>query len=140
MDLEEIYQSKFIIIEVDVGKKLLLTTWTEETQILEDKIYREEVLNYVEYLKKYQPKFLLNDIRLFMMPLVPETQEWLAELISEILNQYVEKYAIITPEEFIPQLAVDQAVDEVKKLGNATIFKHFDSIDEAMDWLFKKQD
>lgn len=132
---EEIYQSKFATINVEFTSSFLSLIWTDEQDNLQENTYKDEVLNYKTFLEKYQPKFILDDARRFLMPIPPDIQEWVAKTITETLNQYVEKYAMVMPVEFIANLSADQNIDEVQGSVSKTIFQQFASIEEAMDWM-----
>lgn len=133
--LEKIYQSKFVKIKVDVDEFLLFITWREGIEKLEDSTYRKEVLNIISLVKKYEPRFVLDDARLFTMPIIPETQEWVALNAVDIYSQIIEKYAMIMPVEIFAKISTEQNISEVKRIGNTTESREFDTIEEAVKWL-----
>ncbi len=135
--LEKTYQSQFAIIQVDSSKFFLSIIWTENTTQLEDQVYRKEVLNLVEAMKKYQPKYVLDDARLFNMPIAPETQAWVAKVNSESRVESLEKYAMLMPEDYISRLSADQNITEANEQSpeTAVMIRQFDVEDKAMDWL-----
>ncbi|HAS43690.1 MAG TPA: hypothetical protein DCS93_24630 [Microscillaceae bacterium] len=136
--LEKVYQSEFVIISVDDSKSFTMMTWTKETFDLEDHIYRKEVLNWIEALKKYQPRYVLDDARLFSMPIAPETQEWAAQVNNENKIETIEKYAIVMPKDYISNLSTDQNIEEViihQVEKTTAAIQQFDVMDTAMNWL-----
>lgn len=133
--LENIYESKFVTIEMDKDNFLLYIIWIGHTENLTDEIYRKEVLNIVNTVKKYQPKIVLDDARLFNMPIVPETQEWVALTAVDVYSEIIEKYAMVMPKEIFAKVSAEQNINEVKRIGNTTESKQFDSVEEAKKWL-----
>ena len=136
--LEKVYQSEFVIISVDDSKSFTIMTWTKETYDLEDHIYRKEVLNWIEALKKHQPRYVLDDARLFSMPIAPETQEWAAQVNNENKIETIEKYAIVMPKDYISNLSTDQNIEEViihQVEKTTAAIQQFDVMDTAMNWL-----
>lgn len=133
---EIVYQSEYLTTEYDAGKSLFYTTWSPKTNHLENEGYREEVLHYTKLVEKFQPELFLNDARLFEVPIVPETQQWISENSVPIIHKYILKYAIVIPQEFIAQLSIDQTTDEAERvITEKSIIKQFTSILEAKIWL-----
>jgi len=136
--LEKIYQSEFVIISLDDSKSFIMMTWTKNTFDLEDHVYRQEVLNWAKALKEQQPRYVLDDARLFSMPIAPETQEWVASMNNKNKFEAMEKYAIVMPKDYISNLSTDQNITEiitqqVEKVP--TLIQQFDTMDAAMNWL-----
>ncbi|OJJ19582.1 hypothetical protein BKI52_22505 [marine bacterium AO1-C] len=136
--LEKVYQSKFAVINVDNSKFFASITWTENTTHLEDQVYRKEVLNWIEAMKKCQAKYVLDDARLFNMPIAPETQEWVAKVNSESGLESLERYAMLMPEDYISRLSASQNITEAaaQRVEEATVMvRQFDARDKAIIWL-----
>jgi len=136
--LEKIYQSEFVIINVDDSKSFIVMTWTKDTYDLEDQAYRKEILNWIEVLKNNQPRYALDDARLFSMPIAPETQEWVAEVNSKNRFETIEKYAIVMPKDYISNLSTNQNIEEIithQVEKTIAVVQQFDSMEVAMDWL-----
>lgn len=131
---EEIYNSPFAIIKIDKTKNYLTIIWEEETINIQDDEYRNEILNYVSIIEKYQPSFIIDDARLYGSAILPETQEWVGKTTSEVFQKYIKKYAMIMPEEFFANLSADLNIDEVEKLSQLNI-QQFKTIEEALAWL-----
>jgi len=136
--LEKIYQSKFAVINVDDSKFFISIIWTEGTARLEDHVYRKEVLNLIEIMKKHQARYVLDDARLFNMPIAPETQEWVAKVHNESKNESLEKYAMLMPKDYISKLSASQNITEAATQRDQealVLVRQFDTMDAAMSWL-----
>ncbi|HAS43689.1 MAG TPA: hypothetical protein DCS93_24625 [Microscillaceae bacterium] len=136
--LEKVYQSEFAMIKIDDSKFFTSIVWTEGTTHLEDYVYRKEVLNFIEIMKKHQTRYVLDDARLFNMPIVPETQEWVAKMYSEKGVESLEKYAMLMPQDYISKLSASQNITEAatqRAEDVMVLVRQFNAMDTAMSWL-----
>jgi len=77
----------------------------------------------------------LVDTQHFLMPVVPETQEWVnAHIHQRSLKAGIKKFAYLVSKDLFSQVSIEQTMEE----GNAKeIFdtRYFENESEAMGWL-----
>lgn len=135
--MKEVYNSKFAMIYIEEEKALLNLVWTEATDDIKDEEYKTEILNYLTFVEKYQPDFIIDDARLYGSAILPETQEWVGQTTFETFQKYVKKYAMLMPEDFFALVSADLNIDEVTQLGTINI-KQFKTEEEAKSWIHEK--
>ena len=119
-------------------KSLYVFEATYEVDDITEEQYKKEILESVELIKKYRPKYFLYDASRPKYQVVhPELQKWLYENSMKITAQIVEKEAVIVNEDILVQHSIKQTLDE-DKVGK-TARKMFLSKEEAMKWLFEDE-
>ena len=132
----EIYKNKYIKYIFEEENSLVSYHWTTETENMTVESYKKNILLGIDYVTKYNPKFLLSDQRGKKFVVSPDLQEWNAkETLPKLFKQGVIKFAIIESEDFIIQLATEQTINEDKEKEYSVMF--FASEDEAREWFSK---
>jgi hypothetical protein len=135
--MEIVYQSKYLTLIIEADKQLCKVLWSNTTENMLDSEFRAELIKYVEVAEKYQPLKSFVDTKYFLMPVVPETQEWInANIHQRSLNAGIKKFAYLVSKDLFSQVSIEQSMDE----GNAKYFfdtRYFDEESEAMLWLSK---
>lgn len=130
----KIYESKYWVIFFEQENSIILPIWHDTSSELEEDGYKYELSKYTEKVEEYKPTKLLLDARKANFPITPEIQEWLNENVLLRTSVAGLKYvAIVLPIDFIPQLSMEQAMEE----PNGVLFntKYFADMAEARLWL-----
>jgi hypothetical protein len=129
-----IYDSKYMSIDIDQENHLLYHYWKADSKYLEEEQYKEELLHLVTITAKYRPaKYLLNS-KLFSFSITPEMQEWTNHyIISVNAAAGIQYAAMVVPEDFFAFVSITQTMDDanVKDLNN----RFFTDEKEAISWL-----
>lgn len=129
-----LYETKYKKISLIASDSLLITQWkTASLQLTED-IFKTEIINWLDQVKKYSPQRLLIDTRNFKFILIPEIQEWFAQ---EVFTVYpatgVQKKAFLVADDFISQVALEQHIENVTNQTFKVAF--YESEEDALAWL-----
>ncbi len=107
--------------------------WKETTKEMTEAQFREEVLQQVDLVFMFQAKYWLSDCRKFFFLINPEHHNWTNKTYLQ-MGRYVRKSAVVQPEEFFAQLAVDLAIHESNYEDVIVIFR---TEEEAREWLMR---
>jgi hypothetical protein len=133
--MEIVYQSKYLTLAVETSKEFIKVLWSASTENMTDEEFRAELIKYAEVSEQYQPQKSLVDTQHFLMPVVPETQEWVnAHIHQRSLKAGIKKFAYLVSKDLFSQVSIEQTMEE----GNAKeIFdtRYFENESEAMGWL-----
>lgn len=130
-----IYKSKFLNIDFEEEKKLFYFTWLDTTLNMKKKDYEQEMLNYLEEVKKYKPFILLVDDRQMQFVISVELQEWIGEnILSKVSDFGLSAFAVVMNADTITKIATELAVDENPD-PDALKSAFFENIEEAKQWL-----
>lgn len=135
--METVYQSKYLTLVVDKENQILRVLWSETTENMTDEEFRAELVKYAEVSEQYRPQKSLVDTRYFLMPIVPETQEWVnANIHQRSLKAGIKKFAYLVSKDLFSQVSIEQTMEEDNAKG---IFdtQYFDNENQAMEWLNK---
>ncbi len=129
----ENYKSKFQEIKYNEDKKLLIQTWTKESEYLEEENFKSEMLEFRNFFNQNEPDKILIDHRNFKFPVIPELQDWINKNINSKLSEQKAKTAFIVSSDFFTSVSVEQTINE--KSGEQMYSKFFENIEEAEKWL-----
>jgi len=131
--MQTVYQDKFQIANLFAEHSFLEFIW-QNSKEMKDKDYQDGLKKQVELVEKYKVTKELFDTKDFVFTITVPLQEWTASVIYPQLQRLgIKQFALVVPEEFIAQLALEQAVDE----GNGISFnsKFFSLREEARKFL-----
>ncbi|HAS39313.1 MAG TPA: hypothetical protein DCS93_02485 [Microscillaceae bacterium] len=139
-----IIENKYTSIFFDEDLELYEQYWYPESEDMEEEEYKETITYMLEYIteKNYVLLNYLLDNRDFLFSMSPEMQEWQASNVASVLVKLLEKQgqspqdiktAIITSEDFISQLSIEQAMEE-NEVSELTT-RYFEDEQEAREWL-----
>jgi len=135
-----VLENKYCSIYVDLNLDLFEQYWHSESLYMEDEDYQETHLTMRDHLieKAYTPHLFFLDNRENFFVISPELQEWHAKNIStkvveSLPNLDLLRVAIITSEDFISQLSIEQTIEEYISTNEFT--KYFQEECKAREWL-----
>lgn len=132
--MEKLYESEFVSHFMVSETALLKSIWKDNTINMEAEQFTEECKEQINIFKTYNAKKLYSDSRKFMFSISPEQQEWLDNnLLPQLIEAGIDKWALIYPEEFITQLSVDQLFDEEN--SQTVNINFFSDETKALTWL-----
>jgi len=126
------------IISYDAERSFWVARWTKNTELMDDKEFQETMLLYRSVTEKYNPDFVLVDLREFHFTIAPKMQAWLDKKIHSPLekNFPVKRVAFLCSCSFFVQLSLEQTIDESPaQKDNKTKFFKVEA--EAEKWLFE---
>lgn len=138
-----VFESKNAFITWEEEIELITHTWKKAPLTQEE--YKDEHLPLIEKVKLFKPKLFISDSTDSDFAIVPETQIWMAQLISKEFKEHsnIQKIGIIPNKEFISALSSEQHVEEImearqtSQAENNTETQFFTSIAEAKIWIIK---
>ncbi len=134
---KEIYKSKYSVFLFDEETEIFTFKYFSESEDMSDEDFKELIYAFVENLKKYKPKYVIDDDRERLYASIPEMQKWALQLAIPVLNEIkLKKFVRILPSDFISKLSGEQ----VEKLANtkfSAVFENrfIDDYDEAIRWI-----
>ena len=132
----EIYKSKYIIRRFDANRNIMYSTWLSNTEGMRTDEFKAEMLNLPAHIGQYGAKFLLSNLQNLRFPIDPTLQLWIAETISpKFAEMGLRKQAMVLPEEFISQIALQQTIEEVEHADHEHQSRFFSSEADAEKWL-----
>ena len=96
-------------------------------------LFKKQLKIYAEYLQEVRAKAVLIDLRQFAYTVSPDEQIWIDTQIVTIEQNIINKQAILSPEEFIAELSVEQTMEEENAQSLTIAF--FSTEKEAIEWL-----
>ncbi len=133
----ELYNDKFIKYIYEKENSLLEFYWSNETKDMPDEKYKDLMLKGIEFVKLYNPKYVINNSKKKTYVTTVEMQKWAAEnALSKMFKNEVVKFAIVESEDVLIQLSTEQAVEEDEDKKYGVMF--FDSEEKARKWLLGK--
>jgi hypothetical protein len=111
----EVFSSYIVKIDFDVDRDLL---YVKRLDFKTDDEYRKQIEIVAEMIKKYKPKYIIADNKEFYFPIVPELQNWSVNILTPlVIKEKVRKIVYIESEDYIASLALEQIINDAKKLG-----------------------
>jgi len=105
---------------------------------LNDEDFLAGVPGFLNDLRKYDPRYILLNLRGFQYTIVPEVQDWLVENFFPFVKSLgVEKVAIVTSLDALSHLSVEQTIDEDEATKKIT--QYFEGEKAARRWLQEAQ-
>lgn len=123
------YNSEFHLVE---------HVWHKESERMSEEEYKQNFLAMIDNLpENCTPKRYLLDHRDFLFSIVPELQEWhdknvFAKAQTVDADFKTSKIAIVTTDDFVAQLSIEQAMKEGELTENT---RYFDNEVAAHEWL-----
>jgi len=103
---------------------------------LNDEDFLAGVPNFLNNLRKHDPRYILLNLRGFQYTIVPEVQDWLVENFFPFVKSLgVEKIAIVTSLDTMSHLSVEQTIDEDEVTKSIT--QYFEGEKAARRWLLE---
>jgi len=132
--LEKMYQST----DFNIKKSTLAETWTSKTVDMTDDIFKDTILQVIENIKLYHPRYLILDFKRSNYTVSITSQAWLTQNLGpRVENLEVEKIAVIRPHRFLPKVSTEQWVDDFTYHPDLQVQTLcFDTQSAAMAWLY----
>lgn len=128
------YSTRFQQFTFSEPESCLCIEWQPQTATMTEEQYKQEQLQTLEFVLKYQPKNLLINSRQLQFIITPDLQDWTnAHLVNPCIEAGVEKFAFVMPEGIIAQVAIHQAIDDNPVQKSRTAF--FSDKEQAFQWL-----
>ncbi len=138
--MNAIFQNNYLHISYQPDLSLMRVSYFPATAQMTEEEWKECSMEVLGRIKELRPRFLLSDNQQMFFVITIELQTWFARTILYFTQQgffNVEKFALVMPEEFIAELAVEQTIEETKtmKTSFALQQKLFINVNEAEKWL-----
>jgi hypothetical protein len=136
----EIFKNQYYALAFDAESSILTYTAFPETENMTEEEFENGMLNTSEVIEKLKPKFFLSDSREQYITIVPQMQEWVAQNIyPRWYGAGLKKLAIAIPHELVANLSMQQVVDEVEGIKEASAYeiRYFESDVSAKRWLLQ---
>ncbi len=132
----EIYRTKYIVRRFDAGRGILYSTWSFNTELMTKEEFKTEMLMLPDQIGQYGAKFLLSNLQNLRFIIEPDLQTWLVQtIIPKFTEIGLRKQAIVVPEDFFTQIALEQTIDELEDVSHENQSRFFPSETEAEKWL-----
>ncbi len=131
--MEKIHEDKYQVINYYPKGNYFECIW-QNTEDMEEDDYKEGLRKQVELVKKYKVTKEIFNTKDFKFAISPELQQWTDEEIYTVKHELgVRQFALVTTEEMIAQLSLEQVTEE----GKADLFqpKFFTSPQEAREFM-----
>ena len=126
-------QNKFLFLEYDDKESLLSAEWIPSFVEFDD--MKSEMLRMLDMIKECKPKKVIVDSRHFKLRASDEVQYWINfKFIPMLINEDIDKYAIVVNEQTFNELKADEEEDFVD-LSDFMTVKYFTSGNSAEAWL-----
>jgi len=130
--------SLYVEVELDETTSTIHLTWLPETAEMTHQDYKNALSQHCDFVQQYQVKYWYGDARNFAFTIVPELQEWTANIYNRRLIEYgLQKMALLVHSELFTLVSIEQTVDEMQAAQNKTGFatRYFDNMEDAYRWL-----
>lgn len=133
--MAKIDESNYKIVYFNEQESLLRVFWLSSTYGMSEQVFKEELNNYLSYVKKLRPRFVLVNSSEFEFELNPKVQKWVQEHISPQDSSIYEKIAYVKPDDFHAERALTQYHKEQDQDHHE--IKYFMHEADAKQWLLK---
>lgn len=118
----------------DKENKILNFVWLSTTKDLDDEVFKNEIKEAGEWVKKYSPDYILLDSQNLQYVITPNLQEWMNEILVPIyIGVGVKKLAVLVSGDLFTKISVEQTIEELPELPFA--FRYFQDEKEMRTWL-----
>jgi hypothetical protein len=131
--MEKTYKSKYQTIIFDELTNFLMQSWSENTNLMQNKDFEKEMMILADFIEQLQPKHLLIDMQNFLYIVTPQMQKWVNENVNSKLLKTNSKVAFVGSEDMFVSIAVQQTLEENE--GKDMNRKYFNNKEDAMRWL-----
>ncbi len=129
-----VYKSKFSIVDYDPEDKLIIQTWTENSDMLCDESFLKELSALTEALYGRKIDKLLVDQRKFFYIVPDAVQEKIDKEINlELYKKGIRKVAFVVSPDIFSKFSVLQTFD--KDNSSKINARFFEDYDKAVKWL-----
>lgn len=132
-----LYTGEYSEVVYDASLSLISVTWFPATEKMTEEEFKDEAMIAANFVAEKQPRFTLFNSSQLYFTISLDLQQWTGEKLVPIYKgARLEKMAIIIPQEFIAQLAIEQTVDEAQEEGAVELYdiEYMDNEDTAIDW------
>jgi hypothetical protein len=130
----EVYNSKYLNLAFFAEQQLIELTWLPSTDYMMPEEYMQENLNFLDIVLTFHPRKAIVNTTNMLFPIAPELQEWTnQEIFPASLEIGLNKVAFVISQELIPQLSIEQTMDEHKGVKFAT--RYFENKAHAEEWI-----
>jgi|GEM_PF-2906291 len=127
-----IFDSSYLTSTFLEAKKYIYNCWTGNPFSEEE--FRHSMLEVANKVLSYSAIGILVDARKFDFVISIDNQAWYDQHVVPLhLKAGIYKMAFLLPSEFIPQISIEQTMEETQALAQET--RYFDSYNAAEDWL-----
>ncbi len=137
---KEIIHSDVAQVFFDEENKLMSSVYLPSSANVAEEEFRKHYMKLLDYIIELHPKYFLLDMRELRFVISDEMQQWLTEmLVKPIVDRGLEKFAVVTDNDFFKDLIVRRFLDETKKVKEAEKVpsEFFESEEEAIKWLLE---
>ncbi|HAS44020.1 MAG TPA: hypothetical protein DCS93_26315 [Microscillaceae bacterium] len=137
--MEAVLKNDFVTVSYNSSRALLSLDWNLNTTFLRPLKFQEILQKVVKRVEKLEVKLLLINTTNFDFVIEPRMQTWLsAEFNQRLAKAGLKKMAIVLPEAVFVQVAIEQAVQEIKLQPEIPSFEvlQVDNLAKAEHWLF----
>lgn len=136
--METVYKGRFMYIEYDKANSVLFSRWDNSDKMTEDD-FRTEMIEYRDFASKNKVQNYLVDNTAMYFAISPALQVWVNENVFPFtMHPEVRKFAMVMPEDFIAQIALEQTIEEGEKTIGAVKTRYFDTLAKAQTWILEK--
>lgn len=130
----EVYNSKYLHLAFSAEQELIEMTWLPSTDEMTEEEYKQEFINFIDIILKIRPRKAINNTKNMFFPIVPELQEWTNQVVfPPSLEMGLNKVAFVVSQEMIPQLSIEQTMEEHE--GMKFVTGYFENKEEAKKWI-----
>ncbi|TAG46758.1 MAG: hypothetical protein EAZ31_00060 [Cytophagia bacterium] len=130
--LSTVFEGETYQILMDYDSSMMILHWFDSTNDWTDEDFKQENLNIVRVVAHYKPTYLLSLSQEFRHIITPDEQLWLVDnVFKPHYENGVRKMAILMSRDFVPQVSLEQLIDETSMIPNGI----FTTEEEARTWL-----
>lgn len=134
--IRTLFQNEIVKVEFDEEQSLFKHTWNDKTAKIDNETYQSLVTLVTKHLNDLpEVHYHLVDTSEFAFIIIPELQEWVANLVFPIVEaKKGKKLAFLISKELFPQISIEQFTDE--NPYESFQIAYFKTEEEALEWLF----
>ncbi len=134
----EITKNEYFSLEWYAEKSLLIYTAFPKSEEMTSEDLKAGFVAVCEFMEQNHPKFFLSDSSQQFSMIPPDVQKWIADNVyPRWYLAGLKKLAIVIPSELLANLSIQQAVDEVEEIKDASAYeiRYFENLNTAQEWL-----
>ncbi len=133
--MKTVYKGRFMYIEYDESNSIMFSRW-EKSNLMTESDFKSEMIAYKDFAVANKVQNYLVDDRDMYFTISPALQIWVNENIFPFtMHPQARRFAIVMPEDFIAQIAIEQTIKEGEKTIGMVQTCYFDTLDKAQTWI-----
>jgi hypothetical protein len=136
--MQALFENQYITIFYDPKTGILYNVWFPETLKMSDKMYKENALLQIQYMRVVRSSRWLVDLSMFKYMLNADIRQWVNAQLPQVVMVGVKYIALVNSSDIFAQISVEQLMMGKNILNANFEIRYFEDRKKAEKWLITK--